>query len=100
MAVGLLNKKYTTNYCVFSYDNWSTDKDKLPNLDTAGKDALSIIKSCSQGSLAIGTDGINYILTGNNVWIKYSTSSSGGSSGGGVVEDIEQITTEEIQSLF
>ena len=33
---------------------------------------MSVIKNNSQGSLAIGSNGENYILTGNNKWIKYN----------------------------
>lgn len=102
MAVTLLNKNYSTNHCTFSYDDWDTDKTSLPTLTTRGKGILSTIYSCCQGSLAIGTDGINYILTGDNEWIKY-TNASGGSSGGtgsGELIDVEAITDDEIKSLF
>jgi len=71
MAVSLLERNYSTNYCEFSYDNWETDKDSIPNLNTPGKGLLSTIKSCSQGSFAIGTDGTIKILTGSNEWIDY-----------------------------
>lgn len=83
MAVCLISKDYSTNYCVFSYDNWSVDGDMLPNLNTAGKGVLNTVKSCSQGSLAKGTDGTSRILTGGNLWIPYQTSSGGGSSDSG-----------------
>lgn len=71
MAVELIDKNFNTNYCEFSYDNWDSDKNCLPNLDTQGKGNLSTIKSCSQGSMAIGTDGTLKILNGNNEWIDY-----------------------------
>lgn len=71
MAVALLDKKYNTNYCEFSYDNWDLDKDSIPTLDSAGKGNLSTIRSCCQGSVAIGTDGSMKIITGNNEWIDY-----------------------------
>lgn len=71
MAVSLLERNYSTNYCEFSYDNWETDKDSIPNLNTPGKGLLYTIKSCSQGSISIGTDGTLKILTGNNEWIDY-----------------------------
>lgn len=83
MAVCLISKDYSTNYCVFSYDNWPVDGNMLPNLNTAGKGVLNTVKSCSQGSLAKGTDGTNYILTGGNSWIPYQISSGGGSSDSG-----------------
>lgn len=71
MAVSLLEKNYNTNYCEFSYDNWETDKDLLPTLNTSGRGVLSNIHSCCQGSIAIGTDGTIKILTGANQWIDY-----------------------------
>lgn len=71
MAVSLIKKDDNTNYCEFSYDNWELDKGNLPNLDTKGKNKLSTIKFCSQGSFALGTDGGIKVLTGNNEWIDY-----------------------------
>ena len=71
MAVGLLDKNYNTNYCEFSFDDWDLDKDSIPNHNTAGKCVLSTIRSCSQGSFAIGTNGQIKTLTGNNEWIDY-----------------------------
>lgn len=81
MAVSLINKNYETNTCVFCYDVWETDKDKLPTLNSRGKDKLSTLYSCAQGSIAKGTNGINYILTGDNHWIKYAIASIGAGSG-------------------
>ena len=103
MAVTLLNKNYSTNHCTFSYDDWNSDKNSLPNLTTRGKGIFSTLYSCCQGSLAIGTNGTNYILTGNNEWVKYNGNASSGSSGGtgtGELIDIESITDDEIKSLF
>ena len=72
MAVSLLDRNHQTGYCEFSYDNWNTDKDSIPTMDTAGKGILSTIRSCCQGSLAIGTDGTMYTLKGEtNEWIPY-----------------------------
>lgn len=71
MAVCLTNRNYNTNYCEFSYDDWALDCDSIPTLDSAGKDSLSTIRSCCQGSIAIGTDGTMKILTGNNEWVDY-----------------------------
>lgn len=71
MAVSLIEKNYNTNYCVFSYDNWDLDKNDIPTLNSPGKKILSTIKSCSQGSFAIGTDGTIKILNGKNEWIDY-----------------------------
>lgn len=71
MAVSLLDKNYNTNYCEFSYDDWDLDKDSIPTLNSGGKEILSTIRSCCQGSIAIGTNGTMKILTGNNEWIDY-----------------------------
>ena len=87
MAVCLISKDYSTNYCVFSYDTWSADGNMLPNLNTPGKGVLNTVKSCSQGSLARGTDGTNRILTGRNSWIPYQITSGGGSSESGGSSD-------------
>lgn len=100
MAVSLINKNYNTQVCIFSFDSWNEDKDKLPNLNTRGKDLLSTIYSCAQGSKAVGTDGTNYVLTGENEWKKYNTLSTGSPSDNPQEEDIEPITSEDIASLF
>lgn len=72
MAVTLLDKNYNTNYCEFSYDNWENDKTSIPTMNSAGKGVLSTVKSCCQGSMAIGTDGTMKILNGDtNEWIDY-----------------------------
>ena len=73
--------------CIFSYDTWNEDKDKLPTLNSAGKDLLSTIRSCAQGSIARGTNGKDYILTGDNTWISYSPTTNSGSIGGGTATD-------------
>ena len=72
MSVSLLDRNYQTNYCEFSYDDWGKDKDYILTMNTAGKGILSTIRSCCQGSLAIGTNGTMYILKGDtNEWIPY-----------------------------
>lgn len=72
MAVVLLDSNYNTGYYEFGYDDWGEDGDKLPRIGVAGKDVLSTIKSCSQNSMAIGTDGTMKILKGStNEWIDY-----------------------------
>ena len=71
MAVTMLEHNYTTGYSEFSYDSES-DVDKLPRINIAGKDNLATVKSCCQGSIAIGTDGGMKILNGDlNEWIDY-----------------------------
>lgn len=102
MAVSLIEKNYSTNYCVFSYDNWENDKDYIPTMNTRGKGILSTLLSCSQGSKAIGTDGTTKILNGDsNKWIDYSVGnggSSGNSSGSGT--DLNIATNEEVDSVL
>ena len=72
MAVGLITRDYQTGYCEFSYDNWVNDKDSIPTLNTAGNGVLSTIRSCWQGSYAIGTNGEIKTLRGeDNQWIDY-----------------------------
>lgn len=70
MAVALIDKNDKTGYCEFSYDNWNIDKDSIPTMTSPGKGRLSTIKSCSQGSICIGTDGSMKTLRGeDNTWI-------------------------------
>ena len=72
MAVDIKDKNYTTGYSEFFYDDWSIDGDKLPRIGIAGKDNLHTISGCSQGSIAMGTDGTMKILNGDlNEWIDY-----------------------------
>ena len=54
MAVALMTMNYETNIASFSFDDWAIDGDKLPRIGIAGKDALSTVGSCAQGSFAIG----------------------------------------------
>ena len=83
MAVCLISRDYSTNYCVFSYDSWATDGNLLPNLSSSGKQSLSNIKSCCQGSRAECTDGKTvHVLTGENIWLGHNTNSGGGGGGG------------------
>ena len=98
--VGLIDMNYQTRFCKFSID-LSSDLSNLPTMETAGKDKLSTIKSCAQGSRAYATNGKTYVLSGENEWVLYSGNSSGGSSGGTTeTEDIEPISKSYIESLF
>lgn len=102
MACVLLKMDSNTRFAVFSIDNES-DLENLPKIGASGKGDgnVSTIKSVSQGSKAIGTNGTNYILTGKNEWEKYSTSSSsggGGSSGG--YDDSDLATNDDIDDMF
>ena len=72
MAVALMTMNYETNIASFSFDDWAIDGDKLPRIGIAGKDVLSTVGSCAQGSFAIGTDGSIKVLKGDtNEWIDY-----------------------------
>ena len=72
MAVGLLDYNAISGYYEFTYDDWTTDADKLPRIGISGKDGLSTVKGCRQGAMAIGTDGTIKILKGDtNEWIDY-----------------------------
>ena len=71
MACKLLNINHTTNYAVFSIDS-KNDINILPKYNTKGKSNLWTINSVAQGSLAIGTNGTNYILNESNKWVKYN----------------------------
>lgn len=70
MAVSLITRDYSTNYCEFSYDNWEQDKELIPTQTVKPKGILSTT-SPIQGSMAIGTDGTIKILTGDGTWIDY-----------------------------
>ena len=56
-------------------------------MNSKGQDLLSTIQSCAQGSIAKGTNGKNYILTGDNKWILYSSTATDESSSGGAIAD-------------
>ena len=71
MSCKLLNMNYTTNYAVFSIDS-EGDINNLPKYNVKGKSNLWTINGVAHGSLAIGTDGTNYILNGSNEWVKYN----------------------------
>lgn len=62
---------YTTNYAVFSIDS-EGDINNLPKYNVKGKSNLWTINGVAYGSLAIGTDGTNYILNGSNEWVTYN----------------------------
>lgn len=98
--VSLIDMNYQTRFCKFSIDS-SSDLNSLPTRESPGKDSLSTIRSCSQGSLAYATNGKTYILSGNNEWVSYSGNFSGGDPGGvNPTEDIEPISKSYIESLF
>lgn len=71
MSCKLLNMNYTTNYAVFSIDS-EGDINNLPKYNVKGKSNLWTINGVAHGSLAIGTNGTNYILNGSNEWVTYN----------------------------
>lgn len=98
MAVVVINENYTTKIYTFGYDNWNSDGDKLPRIGIRGKDNLNTIKSCSQNSIAIGTDGSKKILKGStNEWVDYAVNN--GNSGNGDIQ-YSYVTKSDIDSLF
>lgn len=98
--VSLIDLNYQTRFCKFSIDS-SSDLDSLPKLESPGKDSLSTIKSCAQGSRAYATNGKTYVLSGTNEWVLYLGNNTGGSGLPGVPsEDIEPISKSYIESLF
>ncbi|MBQ8195300.1 MAG: hypothetical protein IJZ47_08015 [Oscillospiraceae bacterium] len=100
MAISLLRKNYETQACQFVVDNES-EVALLPTLTTAGQiDPLKRVYACGMGSIAkiTGADGVYYVLTGENKWVKKTVSGGGGSSGGG--GDYDYVTPDDIDDLF
>ena len=97
--VNLLGVNHETNYCMYAIDS-SSDLKSLPTSVKFGTDALgNKLDYCAQGSIARCLDGSTYMLSGKNVWTKYST--SGGGSGGSTADfDVSAIGDEFIDSLF
>lgn len=71
MSCRLIKMNYDTKFAIFSIDSES-DINDLPRSNYFGKGVLKTISSVCQGSLAIGTNGTNYILNGSNKWVKYN----------------------------
>lgn len=87
--VALLKKDYNTNFCVFSIDTES-DLNSLPTKSSPGKDILSTIRSCTQGSIAQSANGKTYRLNGNtNKW-ELNSNGSGNNSGGDIPDDYKE----------
>ena len=75
MACSLISRNYQTGITIFSIDS-SDDLSSLPTLNRNGKYNLNTINCVSQGSLAVGTDGKDYVLSGSNQWILYMQNNS------------------------
>lgn len=103
MACKLIKIDYNTRFAIFSIDK-EADLDNLPLTDRSGKGELNTLYPVSQGSKAMRTDGVNYILSGDsNKWIKQIYSSGGGGSGGGgtdIPPDGVIADESDIDSLF
>lgn len=69
--VTLVKRGYATGHCEFAIDS-EEDLKKLPRIGKKGQDSLSTLDTCSQGSLAVGTNGKIYILKGDtNEWVEF-----------------------------
>lgn len=100
MAAHELARNGATRYAVFSIDG-SGDIASLPTSKKAGSGDLKLSPTCSQGSLAKGTDNTNYILNGKDTWVKYAGSVDNGGGGGSIPsDDYDRITEEEIDDLL
>ncbi len=103
MACKLIKIDYNTRFAIFSIDK-EADIDNLPLTDRNGKEELNTLYPVSQGSKAMRTDGVNYILNGDlNKWIKQTYSSSSGGSGGGggdIPPGVDIAGESDIDSIF
>lgn len=96
--VRLLAKNHETGYCMYAIDS-ADEIDSLPTEKKTGTDGSgNKLECCGQGSVARCLDGTKYMLSGENVWTKYSDGGSGG--GGGVNFDVQAIGDDFIDSLF
>ena len=94
--VRLLGVNRETNYRLFAIDS-ADDLSSLPTSKITGKDALgNKLECCGQGSIARCIDGTTYMLSGEDVWTKYS----GGGGGGDTDFEVSAIGDEFIDSLF
>ena len=85
------------NYNVYSFVvDTVAELDKLPTINTRGKDNLSTVSSCAVGSRAVVTETSDrYILNGEqNKWIKDTNTGGGGG--------VSYITADptDIENLF
>jgi hypothetical protein len=107
MSLSLLSRNYSTHYCIFSVDG-ADDIPYLPTIKSSGKGQYKCLLSCCQGSIAQSINGEQYILNGNNEWVKYVNKSSGNTNSGGTgnsedsdsEEDVEPIDNSTIEDLF
>lgn len=95
--IGLINKNYSTNYCVFAVDTIS-ELDKLPTITENGKENLAYMFPCIVGSRAIVTEtSERYILTGQNKWVLDKNASWSTNLDFATSEDIKSITDEFLE---
>lgn len=91
-----LKRDNTTRYCLFAIDS-EAYIDMLPTTAKVGTGELIWSTTCCAGSMARCLDGTMYMLSGEDVWTKYTGSGGGGGSGD---DDAEPIPFDEIESLF
>jgi hypothetical protein len=95
MGFTIIDRNYTTKYAKFSIDT-QEDLLFLPRIGIKGQGKLSTINEISQGSIAEGTNGVNYILTGQNEWIEYNKSGSNASGTNSCIANLE----DELRPLY
>lgn len=100
MSAVELSRNDKTRYCIFYVDS-SSDTQYLPTGKKGGTGDLYASTPCRPGSIARVKDGTNYILTGDDTWIKYN-GATGGSGGGSSVDpgDLSIATEDEVQSMI
>ena len=88
--VSLIMKNSETNYCVFAIDS-SSDLPYLPIATQAGTgEGGKKINTCSHGSIARSSDGMNYMLKSDGTWVEYVHK----------VDEVDPITDSYVDSLF
>lgn len=95
--ISLINKNYSTNYCVFAVDTVS-ELDKLPTTTENGKENFAYMFPCIVGSRAIVTEtSERYILDGQNKWVLDKNASWSTNLDFATSEDIKSITDEFLE---
>ena len=94
-----IKRNYITRHCVFAIDG-EEYLDMLPTSTDVGSGDLIKSTTCCAGSRAISVDGKQFILNGEDKWVKYTGGSGGGGGGGDDPSGAEDITDEDIEHLF
>ena len=97
MAASMISIDNKTRYAQFAIDT-AEDISLLPTTKAAGKDNLSTVVNCLQGSIArvINEDGVYYQLDSTDVWHKKTT----GGGGGVLPPDYSWADSRDIDNLF